>query len=329
MWSIEQKFLPNAFTVLLSPADMPHAVERNIMDPHYPKARSYARGALRYALLALSLTLSLPSFAAVAEGSAAALRAKYASLRDQLARNQFQRPIYLDSSETKSNTRGNIYAVMDHPFSEMNAALNGPQQWCDILILHINTKYCRAEDGPNGTVLKMNIGKKYDQPLDQAYRLEFNYKVIAATPDYLQVQLTAGKGPMGTSDYLIVLETVSLPQGRSFLHLTYAYGYGLSGRIALQAYLATAGSGKVGFTVVGNGEGGEPEYIRGVRGVVERNTMRYYLAIDAYLNGTRLDKRLENWYEGTERYPRQLHEVDKNDYLQMKRREYQRQQSQT
>lgn len=283
----------------------------------------------RLFLLVLSFSFALPSSAAVAEGSASALKAKYAALRDQLARNQFQRPIYLDSSETKTNTRGNIYAVMDHPFSEMNAALNGPDKWCDILILHINTKYCHAENGSKGTVLKMNIGKKYDQPLDQAYRLEFDYKVVASTPDYLQVQLTARKGPLGTSDYVIVLETVGLSQKQSFLHLTYAYGYGFSGRIALQAYLATAGAGKVGFTVVGKGDGGEPEYIRGVRGVVERNTMRYYLAIDAYLNGTRLDKRLENWYDGTERYPRQLHEVDRNDYLQMKRREYQRQQTET
>lgn len=285
--------------------------------------------------IVLVLSFSLVSLlaplaqAAVAEGSAEALRAKYASLRGQLAQNQFKRPIYLDSTESKTNTRGNIYAVMDHPISEMSNALNGPDKWCDILILHINTKYCHADTSSGGTVLKMNIGKKHDQPLDQAYRLEFNYKVVKATPDYLQVQLTANKGPMGTNDYVIVLETVGLPQGKSFLHLTYAYGYGLSGRIALQAYLATGGRGKVGFTIVGTQPNGEPDYIDGVRGVVERNTMRYYLAIDSYLNGSQLDGRLKNWYDGTERYPRQLHEVDRNDYLQMKRREYQRQQNET
>ena len=267
------------------------------------------------------------SFAAAAEGSATALRAKYASLQTQLTRNQFQRPIYLDSSETDKNTRGNIYAVMNHSFNEMKTALDGPEHWCDILILHINTKYCHVAGGANGTLLKMNIGKKYDQPVADAYRLEFNYKVVASTPDYLQVQLTARKGPMGTSDYLIVLEVIGLPQGKSFLHLTYAYGYSLGGRIALQAYLATGGRGKVGFTVVGADEAGKPDYIGGLRGLVERNTMRYYLAIDAYLNGPQLEQRLEAWYDDTERYPRQLHEVNREDYLQMKRHEYQRQQA--
>jgi hypothetical protein len=66
--------------------------------------------------------------------------------------------------------------------------------------------------------------------------------------------------------------------------------------------------------------------------VVERNTMRYYLAIEAYLGAlsapprARLEKRLHDWFAASERYPRQLHEMKRNDYLDMKRREYQRQQ---
>jgi hypothetical protein len=70
-----------------------------------------------------------------------------------------------------------------------------------------------------------------------------------------------------------------------------------------------------------------------VRGLVERNTMRYYLAIDAYLAslsapvGQQLDDRLNRWFDATEQYPRQLHEVEKNDYIQMKHDEYQREQT--
>ena len=61
--------------------------------------------------------------------------------------------------------------------------------------------------------------------------------------------------------------------------------------------------------------------------------MRYYLAIDAYLGSLaapapqRFEQSLERWYSGTERYPRQLHEIDRDSYLAMKRREYQRQQA--
>jgi hypothetical protein len=97
----------------------------------------------------------------------------------------------------------------------------------------------------------------------------------------------------------------------------------------MKTYLATIGSDKVGFTTAG----GPSEYIGGVRGLVERNTMRYYLAIDAYLGALssppdkRLEQRLTNWFDATEQYPRQLHEVDRQEYLQMKHQEYERQQT--
>ncbi|MCY1378654.1 hypothetical protein D9M69_663090 [compost metagenome] len=68
-------------------------------------------------------------------------------------------------------------------------------------------------------------------------------------------------------------------------------------------------------------------------GVVERNTMRYYLAIEAYL-GTlsapapdRLEQRLNAWYAAVERYPLQLHDLERGEYLEMKHREIQRQQA--
>jgi hypothetical protein len=101
----------------------------------------------------------------------------------------------------------------------------------------------------------------------------------------------------------------------------------MAGRLAMQAYLATAGAGKVGFTPAGN------DLIGGMRGVVERNTMRYYLAIDAYLNtaagpaGQRVERRLMEWFDSTEQYKRQLHELDRDAYLAMKRKEVQRQQT--
>jgi len=69
-----------------------------------------------------------------------------------------------------------------------------------------------------------------------------------------------------------------------------------------------------------------------MRGVVERNTMRYYLAIEAFLGAlsappqAQLEKRLHDWFAAVERYPRQLHEMDEGAYLDMKRRETRRQQ---
>ncbi|OGT04070.1 MAG: hypothetical protein A2143_01990 [Gallionellales bacterium RBG_16_57_15] len=40
-----------------------------------------------------------------------------------------------------------------------------------------------------------------------------------------------------------------------------------------------------------------------------------------------LQKRLHSWFNATEQYPRQLHEVDRAAYMDMKRSEYLRQQT--
>ena len=66
-------------------------------------------------------------------------------------------------AETADGVTGDIYARIDYPFATVRAALKNPGDWCDILILHINTKYCRAASGSQGVVLDVSIGKKYDQ----------------------------------------------------------------------------------------------------------------------------------------------------------------------
>jgi len=269
----------------------------------------------------------------VAAQPAALLSTRYEALRDQLSHNPYRRPLYLESSEISDGVKGEVFALVDYPFATAGAALNAPAQWCDILILHLNTKYCRASTAGPGSVLDVGIGRKYDQSLDKAYRVDFVYRVVADTPNYLKVRLDADAGPLSTRDYRIVFEAIPLDSGRTFIHLTYSYGYGLAGRLALQSYLGTLGSSKVGFTVVGTQSDGQPRHVGGLRGAVERNSMRYYLAIEAYLGAlttplpARLEKRLHDWFDAAERYPLQLHEMERSDYFAMKRKEYLRQQT--
>ena len=286
---------------------------------------------LRWLLAFCAAGLAMP--AAAQADAAAALRAKHAELAGQLRQNQFKRPLVLESVEERNGLKGDIYGVVDYPFDAVSAALTNPGHWCDVMILHINTKYCHAVAGPAGMTLKVNIGKKTPEELADAPRVNFNYSVAASSADYLEVMLDAKDGPMGTSDYQIHLKAVALPGDKTFLHLTYAYSVNFAGRLAMQTYLATVGSGKVGFTVTGRQTDGQPAYIAGVRGVVERNTMRYFLAIDAFLDSTRaapatqLEQRLQNWFTAVEQYPRQLHEVERPAYLTMKRAEVVRQQT--
>jgi len=277
----------------------------------------------------LALVVALVPAAAFAQ-DAATLRARHAALQDKFANNQFGRPLVLESTQTSGDLKGDVYAVVDHPFPMVEQALQSADHWCDILILHLNVKRCRAGSGTPKTI-NLSVGRKFDQPIEDAYALNFAYRVVAATADYLQVQLSADEGPLSTKNYRIQVEAVPVDAKRSVIHMSYAYGYGFSARVAMQTYLSTIGSAKVGFTILERKDG-KPVYQGGVLGLLERNTMRYYLAIDAYLSayslppGDQFEKRIREWYASTERYAEQLHEMEQNEYLDMKRKEMRRQQ---
>jgi hypothetical protein len=290
---------------------------------------------LRFSFVACLLAFAMGSALAQAEPAAAtALRGQHTRLSVQLQKNPFERPLVLNSVETDQGLQGDIYAVVAYPFASVSTGLKNPDNWCKVMILHINTKYCHASPVPTGTTLRVFIGKKTPQALADATGMDFQYQETMSTPTYFATTLKAKDGPLGTRDYLIQMEVVALPYNKSFLHLTYAYNVGFAGRLAMQAYLATAGADKVGFTLVDSGDNtSAPDFVAGVLGVVERNTMRYYLAIDSFLAAqsespsAQLEKRLQTWFTAVEQYPRQLHEVDRPAYLEMKRAEVTRQQA--
>ena len=250
------------------------------------------------------------------------LRAQQAALREDLANNAFHQPIHLESSDDGTRLSGDVYALVDHPFARVAATIRLPAQWCDVIMLVINVKRCEASDER----VSVNVGRKHDQPLKDTYRLDFVHRVATDAPGYLLTRLTADEGPMGTRDFRIVLEVVPSGQ-RCFIHLRYGYTNGVVARLAMQGYLATVGRNKVGFSVVDRGPDGEPVYVRSMRGAIERTTMRYYLAIAAYLDSLsapppeRVERRLHAWFAATERYALQLHEMDEDDYLSMKHQE--------
>ncbi len=88
----------------------------------------------------------------------------------------------------------------------------------------------------------------------------------------------------------------------------------------------------MGFTWI-HDEDEPPHLVSGIRGALERNTMRYYLALDAYLHALdspaqqRFEQSIERWFADTERFARQLREVPHDDYIAMKRGQYVRQQA--
>ena len=285
-----------------------------------------AHRAIRTIALGLLLAACGGALAAGVLGPAG-MRASQAALEKDLDQSPYGRPLMLRSQEDARRAEGDVYAVLAHPFPAVSSALADPGQWCDILILHLNTKYCRSGQERGGTRVEVRVGKKQEEPIKAASLLSFEWRPTTRTADYFGLEMDAPDGPMGTRDYRLIAEAVPMDGGRTFLHMGYALSYGGASHLAVHVYLGTVARDKVGFTRLPPAD----QHVRGMRGVVERNTMRYYLAIESYLASLQvppqqqLEHRLGAWFDATENYPRQLHELDRDEYLRMKRNEVRRQ----
>ncbi len=279
----------------------------------------------------LSLLMVVTSTACAQDADA--LQARYSELKSRLANSPFHHPLILESAQTADKLNGDVFSVVEQPFAVVREALQSVDHWCDILILHLNVKRCKAIRSSGANRLSLAIGTKNDQAVADAYALEFAYSIPATSPGYLQVRLNADEGPLRTKNYSLQLQAVAIDARHSFIHMSYAFAFGLPARIAMKAYLATLGREKVGFSIVNHQPDGRPVFIRGALGLVERNTMRYYLAIDAYLDAYILppadqtERRLIGWFASTEQYATQLHELARDEYLTMKRKEIWRQET--
>lgn len=254
------------------------------------------------------------------------LRGQY---RQFLAREEqpaINLPIQVISTERDGLLSAQIYAVLDRDFSILAPILAEPGNWCDLVPLVFNVKACAFHrEDKRGVQLTFYVGRKSYMPLEKSFALQYDFSLRSWGEDYLHISLAAEEGPLGTSDYLLEVEALKV-EGKSFLSVHTSYRQSMVSNFATSGYLATLGRNKKGFTVIG-GTPQKPRYIRGLRGIVERNAVRYFLALQAYLETRHLpaDKRFAAaanlWYDLTERYHEQLYEMDKAEYLDIKGRE--------
>ncbi len=292
--------------------------------------------ALTLALWLMASTMAAAQVTHTAIDEVAMLRERFQRFAPSLSKTPLGRPMTLESSDDAGALQATLYVLLDQPFARAREVFKSTSQWCGILMLHPYTRHCAVDmtsgsAGPATPVIRVAMSRTHEQPLAAADRLSFTYQVRTDTADALDVRLSADIGPYGTHDYRMALFAIPVEDGRkTFLQLHYGYSYGMAARLAFQAYLATFGRNKVGFSTTGKGSGDALSYIGGTRGLIERNTMRYYLGIEAYLASLslppaqQLDQRLIDWFNASEHYARQLHEVDRATYLAMKRSEYQR-----
>lgn len=235
-------------------------------------------------------------------------------------------PFSIDSSDNADKLSADIYGSIRQPFDHVTAALTRPGNWCEFMPLNLNIKSCVAQQRNGQTALTFYAGRKYYESPEAAYPLHYSYRVAASDRGYMKVMLTAKQGPFGTTDYLIVIEAIPA-EDNTFVHIHSSYRTSLSSRLGTRLYLSTLGQDKVGFTITGRTDAGAPVYIKGIRGIIERNVMRYYLALQAFIETAqhardkRFEARIRTWFDLTERYATQLHELERDEYLQAKRQE--------
>ena len=251
----------------------------------------------------------------------------YQNLRPRLAQSPLRGGLVLDSSESSDRTNGDIYAVMDVALQRLEQINRDPVRWCEILLLMSNSKNCTSGIDRNSPVLLLQMGTKGPQELSSTMAMDFHFSSSKVQAPVLETLLSSSTGPMGTKDGTLRLRAISLPGDQAFIHLHYSYRSSMAGRFATEMYLQTLGRGKVGFST----EAGSEHLVGGVRGIIERNTMRYFIALGCALQFSatelpahRFSRMTACWYDETQRYPVQLYEMPRADYLDMKRAEYAR-----
>ncbi len=210
----------------------------------------------------------------------------------KLETNSFGLPLFLESFEQADRMHVDVYGIFDYPFSSVVSVLSVPANWCDIVSLNPNVKACTYRELPGEWLLTFYIGRKVYQPPEDTRQVIYHYRNVDQQRNYLDIILTAVAGPFGTKDHRMRFEALALDGEKTFIHVSYSYSDSIALRLAGKAYFATLGWHKVGFTVTGTDRNGKPVYIGGPRGAIERNSVRYYFAIQSLMNTLRYPEKV-------------------------------------
>ena len=283
-----------------------------------------------FVIFPLLLLLFVPAGLRADTGASGQLWSDYQAAKAN-QHNTITNPLVLQSSSQGARLRADVYSEIGHDFNKLATALGAMENWCDFMPLNLNIKACVYQRQGQQQYITFYAGRKFYQTPDETEPLRYEFSLVQSSADYLKVVLSAERGPYGTRDYNIMVQAMPLGEGSSLIHVHTAYTTSLWSRVGTSVYLATLGRDKEGFTIEGYDEDRQPLYVKGVRGIIERNTVRYYFALLALLEaqglpqGQQFEQRLNTWFDLTQAYPRQLYELDKDEYLAAKRRERQNQ----
>jgi len=246
---------------------------------------------------------------------------KYHKIEKELEKSTFAVPFHIESSVTQKASHVDIYGTINYPFGLVKNEFLVPPNWCEIVLPHPGVKACTYKKMDDRWLLNIYNVDKLSKPLEDAYQMKFVYRVSELQPAFFDVALTAPEGPVHTKKHEFGLEATPLDEGSTFIHLRYSYRYSPLAYLIMKIF----GGSKSGFSVTGTDSDGNPVYVDGLRGSVERDVACHYLAILAYLDTLKIpaeqryEKRISQWYYLAALYKKQLLEMEEGEYLTYKR----------
>jgi hypothetical protein len=232
--------------------------------------------------------------------------------------------IRIQSNQTQDRIDGSVEVALAVPYEQLRALLMNRAALCDVAVLHFNIKSCVYLDQQDQAMLRVFGGKKAYQSPEQAGFFDLVYKRVEDSGESATVHLYGDDGPFGTSQYLIRFHARQVDADNTDVVIGFAVHYTQMTHWAQRMYFSSLGRHRIGFTVTGVDASGQPQYVRGLRAMVERNAMRLFLALQVALESpgdADADSRLRRWFALTEQYPLQLREMALEEYLDSKQRE--------
>ena len=257
------------------------------------------------------------------DGLGSSLRQHYQEFNQARISGENPLPFSLDSLNNVSDSRASIrYFLDDVEFDVFTRSMTSPEEWCEFIPLHLNIKACAYLERNGNQQLLFYAGiKGYITPEDaQLLQLKFN---TAFEDGVFLVKLFAQDGPLDSANINFDIRAIPINDGDKqgvYLEFDLSSEPGLAASL-MRVYLATIARKKVGFSIGGKDWRGNDELVRGPRGATERNIVRYLLAIETYFATMdvppeqRFMERLENWFDATEQFRRQLYELPRKEYI--------------
>jgi hypothetical protein len=228
------------------------------------------------------------------------------------------------TEERDDRLSAEIYGIIDHPFPAMAELLTQPASWCEFVSLTPNIKTCTFHGNGKDVVLTLYIGWKGYRSPEAASPQTYQFLVRSRQPEYAAISVSAAEGLLGTTAHRFEIEAAAVA-GKTVFVLRSSFQSSALSRMITSVYPATLGRDKIGFSRATTAPGGD--HVRGVQGMIERNVMRYYLALKAFVDtqglsaSSQFEARISMVHDLTELYRAQLHQMEKAEYLDIKRRE--------